>query len=533
MTLRAVITMSICVFFLATVSVNAENVGGQGKDSSVVHPALTKPVYEELTMLIKSYYPGAKVSETGGRLHFEFKSAPLMAVGSNRPVVGPKEGGILGDVEFKHGTSQTGPKTSNEYYYLTETFVPYSANHDCHLVAKIAFPTETSSEFLDKFKAIVRDFDSLLPPPPKPVAGEAPKATAAATAAATTASASSASASTVSPPAISSSASSSSVPASNALDAALSTKPIASAVAIPAVSSSAATPQASAKPPAGRRNLFFWKARKGPDVVYLLGTIHAAPSTLYPLPREIEAAFEESKCLIVEVDITKRKVDPEKVKQLVATSGKYTPPDKLSKHLSPSTKRVFEAYLNWAGESWAMYDEYKPWYARELISVPRRGDLSKLRKAYGIDVHFLLEAALKKKPIDEFETVEFQLALDSKMAPDVQDKLLQVTLLEMKDTDTTMASIFEAWKAGDMEKMERTAVHQSVDNPELIPFTMALLNNRNVGMAAKIEPFLKTKGSPLFVAVGSAHMVGETGLVNLLKKKGFDVEQVTTSTDKR
>jgi uncharacterized protein len=65
----------------------------------------------------------------------------------------------------------------------------------------------------------------------------------------------------------------------------------------------------------------------------------------------------------------------------------------------------------------------------------------------------------------------------------------------------------------------------------LIPFTMALLNNRNIGMAAKIEPFLKSKGSPLFVAVGSAHMVGETGLPNLLKKQGFEVEQLTAASE--
>jgi len=79
--------------------------------------------------------------------------------------------------------------------------------------------------------------------------------------------------------------------------------------------------------------------------------------------------------------------------------------------------------------------------------------------------------------------------------------------------------------------MEHSVAHVSIENPELLPFTRALLDNRNVGMAAKIEPFLKAKGSPLFVAVGSAHMVGDTGLVNLLKKKGFEVEQVTVPAE--
>ncbi len=512
MTLRAAITFAFCAFYLTAASVRAETSPSQAKDSAAapVHAALTKPVYEEVTKLVRTYFPNAKISETAGKLHFEFKAAPHISTSTNRPVIGPKEGGILGDVEIKQGNSQTAPKNINEYYYQTMTMAPYSANHDCHLNVKMSYPPETTSDFVDKFKGLVNDFDSLLPPPPKSTATETSKPKDAS--AKTVASASTASTTTA--------------------DSAVSAKPVATAATV-ATATAATVPVA--KPAAAPRKLFLWKARKGPDIVYLLGTIHAAPASLYPLPREIEAAFNESKCLIVEVDISKRKVDPAKVHQLVDNSGKYTPPDKLSKHLSPSTKRVFEAYLNWAGESWAMYEQYKPWYARELItaSVPRRGDLSKLRKALGIDLHFLAKALLRKTPVAEFETVEFQLALDSKLAPDVQDKLLQVSLLEMKDTDTFMATIFDAWKSGDVEKMERTAVKNSVDNPELIPFTMALLNNRNIGMAAKIEPFLKTKGSPLFVAVGSAHMVGDTGLPNLLKKQGFEVEQLTAAPEER
>lgn len=515
MTLRAALTLAFYAFYIAVASVSAEPSPSQGQTkgsaSAPVHAELTKPVYEEVTNLVRAYFPNAKISQTAGKLHFEFKAAPHISTSTNRPVIGPKEGGILGDVEIKHGNSGTAPKSINEYYYQTVMMAPYSANHDCHLNVKMSYPPETTSDFVDKFKILVNDFDSFLPPPPKSVTAEIPKA-AAATAAATS---STTSASTVS---------------TTTQDPSISTKPIASAVTL-----ATAAPAPAAKPAAQPRKLFLWKARKGPDIVYLLGTIHAAPPSLYPLPREIEAAFNESKCLVVEVDISRRKVDPAKVNQLVDTSGKYTPPDKLSKHLSPGTKRVFEAYLNWAGESWAMYEQYKPWYARELItaSVPRRGDLSKLRKALGIDLHFLAKALLTKTPVAEFETVEFQLALDSKLAPDVQDKLFQVSLLEMKDTDTFMATIFDAWKSGDTEKMERTAVKNSVDNPELIPFTMALLNNRNLGMAAKIEPLLKTKGSPLFVAVGSAHMVGETGLPNLLKKQGFEVEQLTAAPEER
>lgn len=432
----------------------------------------TKPVFDEVAKLVKAFFPNAKIVQNASKLRFEYKVAPQISTSTHLAVIGPKEGGILGEIEAESGVPTTQPKTQNEYYYLTVCMVPYSASHNCHLKAKLSYPSETSPDFVDKFKDILKDFGDTLP----------------------------------------ASADDKKVPEEK------------SSGAVERVQS------VSTKAKETKHKLFFWKATKGADVVYLLGTIHAAPPTLYPLAPEIESAFDSSKCLLVEVNIAKAKIDPEKVRSLVSTSGKYTPPDKLSKHLSPGTKSVFEAYLNWAGETWEIYEAYKPWYVRELISVPRRGDLSKMSKSNGIDLHFLKKAITLKKPVDEFETIEFQLALDSKLSEDVQDKLLQVTLLEMKDTEQTMASIFQAWKAGDMEQMEKVAVHQSVDNPALIPFTMALLNNRNLAMASKIEPFLKTKGSPLFVAVGSAHMVGETGLVNLLRKKGFEVEQILTDS---
>ena len=44
-------------------------------------------------------------------------------------------------------------------------------------------------------------------------------------------------------------------------------------------------------------------------------------------------------------------------------------------------------------------------------------------------------------------------------------------------------------------------------------------------MASKIEDFLKTKET-FFVIVGAGHLVGEKGIVETLKTKGYVVEQM-------
>ncbi len=44
-------------------------------------------------------------------------------------------------------------------------------------------------------------------------------------------------------------------------------------------------------------------------------------------------------------------------------------------------------------------------------------------------------------------------------------------------------------------------------------------------MASKIEGYLKTE-EHYFVVVGAAHLVGKDGIIEILKKKGYLVEQL-------
>jgi hypothetical protein len=44
-------------------------------------------------------------------------------------------------------------------------------------------------------------------------------------------------------------------------------------------------------------------------------------------------------------------------------------------------------------------------------------------------------------------------------------------------------------------------------------------------MVSKIEEYLKEKGT-YFVVVGAGHLVGEKGIIETLRKKGYQVEQL-------
>jgi hypothetical protein len=52
-----------------------------------------------------------------------------------------------------------------------------------------------------------------------------------------------------------------------------------------------------------------------------------------------------------------------------------------------------------------------------------------------------------------------------------------------------------------------------------------IIDDRNTAMALKVEGFLKMKET-YFVIVGAGHLVGEKGMVEILKKKGYPIEQM-------
>jgi uncharacterized protein YbaP (TraB family) len=433
-------------------------------------------IFQEIRELLKEYYPKAKLLADDHKMHFEYKGHILENTYTNRQELAPDSGGVVGDLVVKPGRfngSGKVPREENQYYYMVLLLAPYCEESDKNLNTALRYAPDTPLDFVDCFKKIVSKF-------------------------ATTS--------------ISQSAESVAAEAKNAN------------------LNQQVAPTAQKINP--KHRIFLFKATRGKEVVYLLGTVHVATANLYPLPTEIDNAFDQSKQLVVEVAIDRRKIDPVAVQQLVKASGTYVASDRLSKHLSEETRAVFEKYLAWAGESWSMYEPYKPWYVAEMVeaSVPRRGDILKIKGGLGIDRYLLGRAKAQSKPVSELETVDFQISLTSKLASDVQDKLLQKELLDYQSGPDEIKLLLDAWKDGDTEKMSECTNRTVTEHPGLAPFNKMLLDQRNGPMAEKIEILCKNSAGPLFVAVGSAHLLGDTGLVSALQKRGYSVEQMNSSS---
>jgi uncharacterized protein YbaP (TraB family) len=201
----------------------------------------------------------------------------------------------------------------------------------------------------------------------------------------------------------------------------------------------------------------------------------------------------------------------------------YTENDKLEKHLSPKTYALLKKELNELGASLEVANKYKPWFlAISLVSL----EISKLGfdPSYGIDRYFLSKASETKK-ILELESLEYQFHLSSSLPEKDQELFLLYTLKDIKVLEKELDKLVKAWRTGDERGIESIITKTVKEDKRLIPIYEKFIYERNRNMASKIEDYLKEKET-FFVVVGAGHLIGSQGIIELLKGKGFILEQL-------
>ena len=147
-----------------------------------------------------------------------------------------------------------------------------------------------------------------------------------------------------------------------------------------------------------------------------------------------------------------------------------------------------------------------------------------MQAGLGIDKYFL-DKAKDTKRVEQLETAEGQIRLLSDIPPDLEEKYLSVSLDQAKKYQELGTTMQSAWIDGDADKMD-AFLSRWFSEPAAI--AKKLREDRNPHMAEVAETYLKKK-EPCFMVVGAAHLVGKEGVIRLLQKKGYKVEQVTAA----
>ncbi len=253
----------------------------------------------------------------------------------------------------------------------------------------------------------------------------------------------------------------------------------------------------------------------------MLGSIHFADDSFYPLRAEIEQAFKTSEVLAVEVNIN----TPEAISNyqaIIKCHGLYSGDETLKDNLSRETYAELGLYLKKIGLSLRQLEKMKPGLVVLTLAATQMRLLG-LDPDKGIDLHFLRQAKAGKK-IRELEIMaeQLQLFFDIEEA----DLLVKDSLHSLTSAQQEMTNLISAWKRGDEKLMQQYLFDDMLNkNKAMAALYERLYYQRNRKMTKSIKLYLKQKGQ-YFVVVGAGHLIGDKSIVQLLQTAGYTVTRL-------
>ncbi|MFI2855983.1 TraB/GumN family protein [Paenibacillus sp. JSM ZJ436] len=264
---------------------------------------------------------------------------------------------------------------------------------------------------------------------------------------------------------------------------------------------------------------FMWEVESGGNTVYLVGSMHIADESFYPLRPEFDEAFAEADYLGVEIDVSK--AADEAQQQLIMKLGMYQDGTTLKDHISADTYAKLGEVLRQSGIAPDALDVFKPWVVESTLGS-LQASAAGYEAAAGIDLYFVQKAMEKSIPVLELESYESQLSMFNGFSQELQERNLNTALEQFNQLDQSVNQMAQMWKTGNEEQLLELTNSVSED----AEYVQAMLIDRNIGMADKIDGYLRNgKNEEYFIVVGAAHYLGEHGIIKLLEDKGYTVKR--------
>ncbi|WP_159801109.1 TraB/GumN family protein [Flavobacterium sp. MK4S-17] len=242
---------------------------------------------------------------------------------------------------------------------------------------------------------------------------------------------------------------------------------------------------------------------------YLFGTIHITCDAT--LSSKVLDALDKTSQLYLELDMD----NP----ALSLTVMKYATMNDGSKLSTLATKEDYDIVskfvLEHTGISISMLDNFKPVFIDMML-------IDKMLKCpiQSVEAELMKVTKTQHEEVFGLETVEDQMAAFEAVPYQKQmDELVKKAKEGIEPLYEEYEELMDLYKQEDI-----TAIMEYVKANTDVEQALELLNKRNENWIPVIEATAKNK--PTFYGVGTAHLPGKNGVINLLRKKGYIVEAV-------
>jgi uncharacterized protein YbaP (TraB family) len=256
---------------------------------------------------------------------------------------------------------------------------------------------------------------------------------------------------------------------------------------------------------------------RGPHgaTVYLLGSVHLLTPEAGKLPAVVDTAFARAKTIAFETSIDSLQMRALEIAALARLPDGTT----LKSVLSPAAAQHTDSILNLYGLRLDRVAAFKPWFV-DLLMTQLVLQKSGFQADYGVDMQLNARAREAGKPVIGLESVDFQMHLFDSLSPSDQERML-MQAKGPTETAAQLTAMKDAWLSGDAARLDSLLN----DSGASAGYDETFVYRRNRSWIPAIEKLINGADDAL-VVVGAAHLVGSKGVVQLLRDKGYVVDQL-------
>lgn len=259
-------------------------------------------------------------------------------------------------------------------------------------------------------------------------------------------------------------------------------------------------------------NTLLWKIEgnglKAPS--YLFGTIHMLCKNEFELKEKVKGAFGNTEKLVLELNFSDAS-EMQKMQKMMFSDKT------LSSQLTETERTKLDSLLKLnVRMSLQQLDRMSPAALVSLIAMQALSCPPTDIKVYEME---LLQMALQKqRPIAGLETTEQQIAVMNRVM--TLQKIIE-QLEQQGAQDELYSKMVEAYKTENLTQLSALIKDEQLMDAES---EQLMLVERNRAWMQQLPTLMQAQ--PTFIAVGAGHLVGEQGLIRLLKSSGFTVSPV-------
>ncbi|MEL6820253.1 MAG: TraB/GumN family protein [Calditrichota bacterium] len=247
---------------------------------------------------------------------------------------------------------------------------------------------------------------------------------------------------------------------------------------------------------------------------YLFGTIHLIPESRFELTGVAENALRSCDRLLLEVNSTDPNVKREQIAAMVMLDGTT-----LKELLGELYDNIAEAYKDSFDIDLAQFNRINPYFISMMVSEKMLKEPSTSYEA------MLLKKAFEHRMgVEGLETVADHVDLLSEYSMEDMIEELLTAPVNLNEQRLIMHEIIDLYLKEELQELYNRMKEEEDESDK---YYSLIVEGRNMKWIPKIIRHMNTEST--FIAVGAAHLPGELGLIQLLRKSGYSVTPLPSS----